>query len=263
MVTTTLLCDPQHQPQLLLGVKRKAMGPPPPAEGGARKEATRARLLPCVLQPATSGTTDSEQSVTAVPVHAVRTMLGAARSCNEDAYACVPVVLAPPPAAQPSSSSTSSSSSSSCAGGQQGPGEQALPLSFYGVFDGHGGGQVSNLCARRLHRALAASLCSNGGGAAAGAQQLGGGGVCQRPVHDGSLPLEAALRAAFRAIDEEASSSVDASSCGSTACVALVGESRLAVAHCGEALSPSWGPVVHLPTAMSLCAHPTLPSRRR
>jgi len=57
------------------------------------------------------------------------------------------------------------------------PGVDTWPLtSFYAVYDGHGGGEASDFCQRRLHALLASRLSVLLGGAAAAGESACGGG---------------------------------------------------------------------------------------
>lgn len=85
-------------------------------------------------------------------------------------------------------------------------------LDFFGVYDGHGGVGVAELCRERLHREIAAEV-ENGGGL-------------------GNVRWGEAMEAGFAKVD--AAAAAVAGSVGSTAVVAVVGRTEVVVANCGD-----------------------------
>ena len=98
---------------------------------------------------------------------------------------------------------------------------------FYGVYDGHGGARVAEVCRERLHRVLAEEIEIENFRAGAGAG-VGGG-------------WERAMKSCFAKVDEEVVSggwcrkeNGAVNTIGSTAVVAVVGGDVVAVANCGD-----------------------------
>ncbi|KAL1499063.1 hypothetical protein AB1Y20_013578 [Prymnesium parvum] len=95
-------------------------------------------------------------------------------------------------------------------------------LSFYAVYDGHGGAEASDYCRTHLHKRLLLLL----------SETL----RARTPPRDdppSALELSAALRAAFLAVDEAFLHATPHSS-GTTAVAALVSESHVVVANTGD-----------------------------
>lgn len=86
---------------------------------------------------------------------------------------------------------------------------------FFGVYDGHGGSQVSRACEDRLHEVVAGGASSVGG-----------------DVEDGILYWEKVMTEGFQRMDMEVCE-VDRT-VGSTAVVAVVGKYEVVVANCGD-----------------------------
>lgn len=113
---------------------------------------------------------------------------------------------------------------------------EEAPLHFFGVYDGHGGAQVANYCADRLHNSLAKEIrkCSSAKPSA--------GVPSEKPVLD-------ALSTTFNRLDAEVSGlartnsegqeidgsePIAAETVGTTAVAALIGGGRIVVANCGD-----------------------------
>jgi hypothetical protein len=179
-------------------------------------------------------------------------------------------VAAPPPgcrsaAASGSASDAAAELAAAAAAPQPPTAAAAVRVALFGVYDGHGGGDASRHCARRLHHFVAARLrdalrqqarlhgaacgggmdgassdmdCSSSGpssssGAAAPMQQQP---VQQQPMHPLDSPLvAAALREAFVETDRElrAGGALTDNS-GSTAVVALVTPASIWLAWAGD-----------------------------
>lgn len=121
--------------------------------------------------------------------------------------------------AVPTSTNTRSNEDTFTAGAQPAPG-----LSYFGVFDGHGGVQVARYCAERLHGVLSKQLAGPGPAAAVG----------QCPPQREPESLALSLTKAFEEVDAGAALYCgDISACGSTACVALLTPGNIVVANTG------------------------------
>ncbi|KAL8199767.1 hypothetical protein R6Q57_013335 [Mikania cordata] len=80
---------------------------------------------------------------------------------------------------------------------------------FYGVYDGHGGSYVSNVCRERLHKLLAEEMVTRDN-------------------------WEGLMVDSFMKMDEEVVECDHVGSMGSTAVVAVVGDEEIVVANCGD-----------------------------
>ncbi|KAH6559134.1 hypothetical protein KP509_1Z026000 [Ceratopteris richardii] len=120
-----------------------------------------------------------------------------------------------------------------------------LPLHFFGVYDGHGGSQVSNICKEKLHLVLAKEIQTN---ADVDPSDL------MNPQNSWEQFWETAMKSAFLTIDahiegytwwncasteskcarQRVSEHLAPETVGSTAVVAVIGPSQIIVASCGD-----------------------------
>ncbi|XP_062120200.1 protein phosphatase 2C 51-like [Humulus lupulus] len=87
---------------------------------------------------------------------------------------------------------------------------------FFGVYDGHGGAHVAEMCRERLHEVVASEL------------------VRLENNDDGGSEWEKVLEGCFDKMDEEVRGNAAARTVGSTAVVAVVAEEEVVVANCGD-----------------------------
>ncbi|XP_051138030.1 protein phosphatase 2C 51-like [Andrographis paniculata] len=91
---------------------------------------------------------------------------------------------------------------------------------FFGVYDGHGGRRVAHECGVMLHKVLAGVVEED--------ETSGGGG-------GGEIDWEKTVTAGFKKMDEEVNKSGAAvATMGTTAVVAVVGETEVVIANCGD-----------------------------
>ena len=118
-------------------------------------------------------------------------------------------------------------------------------LSFYAVYDGHGGGEAAEYAKAHLHRHLIRHLAEKlgsrrGGGAAVGTGDGGGGGVgdgvAAAPTTD---DLAASLRDAFLSTDKQLLTTTTTSS-GATAVACLVTPTHILVGNAGDSRAVIW-----------------------
>ncbi|EFJ47935.1 hypothetical protein VOLCADRAFT_61058 [Volvox carteri f. nagariensis] len=106
-------------------------------------------------------------------------------------------------------------------------------LHFFGVYDGHGGCQAAEHCAKRLHHHLSRSIATACGYSIADGNQL-----MQAPEADGSQVdwsiSSSLMQSAFVKTDAEFANDGCAAMVGSTALVALVGTRKVWLANCGD-----------------------------
>ncbi|TKW03155.1 hypothetical protein SEVIR_7G004500v4 [Setaria viridis] len=161
------------------------------------------------------------------------------------------------------------------------------PMHFFGVFDGHGGSHVSELCRDRMHEFLAEELAAEaasfaqrlsrrqqkaaaGEGTSAAGATTSGGGVQDEEQQQEERAWRAALSRTFRRVDALASLacacgriasppcrcplSGNSGIVGSTAVVAVLVRGRLVVANCGDSravLCRGGGPGAATPVPLS------------
>lgn len=119
-----------------------------------------------------------------------------------------------------------------------------LPLHFFGVYDGHGGSQVSKFCKERLHITLVKEIQATGA-----ADQTSTGNSCilweknwEKVMFATFLKIDAAIEGlSWKGISEDKDSMGECISepiapetVGSTAVVAVVGMCQIIVANCGD-----------------------------
>ena len=118
--------------------------------------------------------------------------------------------------------------------------------SFFGVYDGHGGAQVSALVRRRLFPALLAELfpvplmapdsgeAAGGGGGGAAGDPVTEADEAEAPDGDGAVDVEKALRAAFSKVSDEVLRNGSLQTQGSTAVAILLREGEIWTANLGD-----------------------------
>ncbi|KAK9697596.1 hypothetical protein RND81_08G047500 [Saponaria officinalis] len=108
------------------------------------------------------------------------------------------------------------------AGGCTAPGSRmsgdVSPLHFFGVYDGHGGSQVADFCAKKMHGVIAEELNQEGIG-----------------EHEWQQKWQEAFCSGFRRADDEVMTDAVASEMvGSTAVVAVVSGCQIILSNCGD-----------------------------
>lgn len=113
-----------------------------------------------------------------------------------------------------------------------------LPLHFFGVYDGHGGSQVSNFCKERLHVTLAKEVqCSLGAGQSSWEQSW------EKTMRSAFCKIDAEIEGyGWRSsaventgsVRERVSEPLAPDTVGSTAIVAVIGLCQIVVANCGD-----------------------------
>mmetsp|Transcript_30971 Transcript_30971/g.68624 ORF Transcript_30971/g.68624 Transcript_30971/m.68624 type:complete len:715 (+) Transcript_30971:172-2316(+) len=183
----------------------------------------------------------------------------------EDSYSVQEKLSSPSSSAiDVSPSANSNKSTVTCGAGlgtEQGPIDVPfLPedLSWFSVYDGHGGNDVAQHCSDRLHKHFAAQLALHRPSSISDNSSEGGPGTLsideasgpESPspgsflVSSSSAPavtticnpemISDALRASFHKTDEELAGTEAGEFVGATAVVAVVGKDRIWVAHCGD-----------------------------
>ena len=123
-------------------------------------------------------------------------------------------------------------------------------MSFFSVFDGHGGDEVAQHCSDRLHQHFTRQLLQSLGITSSSqipmddssfslAHQTGsplsGRSLIESPFNSSNVDLVSeALRMAFKLTDDELMGTEAGEDMGATACIAIVGRRHIWVAHCGD-----------------------------